>query len=128
MASSRKTPNLCERDTRQLWGTNLIHPLARDVKDILLTRKRQLTSGISYSSRKAWQSVEFHLIKCAKRLKGQICKKSPFFRVLWDFPCYVQCLYSLPYENIVFNDKVCWLLKFFQDQSSRCRCSIAFFF
>jgi hypothetical protein len=23
----------------------------------------------------AWQSVELHLIKCAKRLKGQICKK-----------------------------------------------------
>jgi hypothetical protein len=43
MASSRKTPTLCERDTRQLWGTNLIHPLARDVKDTLLTRKRQLT-------------------------------------------------------------------------------------
>jgi hypothetical protein len=37
MASSRKTPTLCERDTRQLRGTNLIHPLARDVKDTLLT-------------------------------------------------------------------------------------------
>jgi hypothetical protein len=37
MASSRKTPTSCERDTRQLWGTNLIHPLARDVKDTLLT-------------------------------------------------------------------------------------------
>ena len=43
MASSRKTPTLCERDTRQLLGTNLIHPLARDVKDTLLTRERQLT-------------------------------------------------------------------------------------
>ena len=43
MASSRKTPALCERDTRQLLGTNLIHPLARDVKDALLARKRQLT-------------------------------------------------------------------------------------
>ena len=43
MASSRKTSTLCERDTRELWGTNLIHPLARDVKDTLLTRKRQLT-------------------------------------------------------------------------------------
>jgi hypothetical protein len=40
MASSRKTPTLCERDTRQLWGTNLIHPLARDVKDTLLTIKK----------------------------------------------------------------------------------------
>jgi hypothetical protein len=30
------------------------------------------------------------------------------------------------YENIVFNDKVCWLLTFFQDQSSGCRCSTAF--
>jgi hypothetical protein len=38
-----KTPTLCERDTRQLLGTNLIHPLARDVKDTLLTRERQLT-------------------------------------------------------------------------------------
>jgi hypothetical protein len=73
----------------------------------------------------AWQSVEFHLIKCAKRLKGQICKKPPFFRVLWDCSCYVKSLYSLPYENIVFNDKVCLLLTFFQDQSSGCRCSIA---
>jgi hypothetical protein len=35
MTSSRKTPTLCERDTRQLWGTNLIHPLARDVKNTL---------------------------------------------------------------------------------------------
>jgi hypothetical protein len=43
MASSRKTPTLCERDTRQLLGTNLIHPLAWDVKDTLLTRERQLT-------------------------------------------------------------------------------------
>jgi hypothetical protein len=44
MASSRKTPTLCERNTRQLWGTNLIHPLTREVKDTLLTRKRQLTA------------------------------------------------------------------------------------
>ena len=44
MASSRKTPTLCERDIRQLCGTNLIHPLARDVKATLLTRKRQLTA------------------------------------------------------------------------------------
>jgi hypothetical protein len=36
MASSRKTPTSCERDPRQLWGTNLIHPLAQDV----VTRKR----------------------------------------------------------------------------------------
>jgi hypothetical protein len=35
MASSRKTLTLCERDTRQLRGTNLIHPLARDVKDTI---------------------------------------------------------------------------------------------
>jgi hypothetical protein len=55
----------------------------------------------------AWQSVELHLIKCANRLKGQICKKPTFFGVLWDCSCYVQSLYSLPYENIVFNDKVC---------------------
>jgi hypothetical protein len=47
--------------------------------------------------------------------------EAPFFRVLWDFSCYVQSLYSLPYENIVFNDKVYWLLTFFQDQFSRCR-------
>jgi hypothetical protein len=44
MASSRKTRNSCERDTRQLRGTNLIHPLARDVKDTLLTPKRQPTA------------------------------------------------------------------------------------
>ena len=50
MASSRKTPTLCERDTRQLWGTNLIHPLARDVKDTPLTRKRQLTADYDSSS------------------------------------------------------------------------------
>jgi hypothetical protein len=50
MASSRKTPTLCKRDTRQLWGTNLIHPLARDVKDTLLTRKRQLTADSDSSS------------------------------------------------------------------------------
>ena len=41
MATSKKTPTLCERDTR---GMNLIHPLARDVKDTLLTRRRQLTA------------------------------------------------------------------------------------
>jgi hypothetical protein len=34
MASSRKTPTLCERDTRQLWGTNLIQPLARESHEI----------------------------------------------------------------------------------------------
>ena len=34
---------------------------------------------------------------------------------------------SLPYENIALNDKVCWLLNIFQDQSSGCRCSIGFF-
>jgi hypothetical protein len=50
MASSRKTPTLCERDTRQLWGTNLIHPLARDVKDTPLTRKRQLTADYNSNS------------------------------------------------------------------------------
>ena len=44
MASSRKTPTLCERNTRKLWGTNLIRPFSRDVKDTLLTRKRQLTA------------------------------------------------------------------------------------
>jgi hypothetical protein len=44
MASSRKTPTLCETDTRQVWGTNVIHPLARDVKNTLITRKRQLTA------------------------------------------------------------------------------------
>ena len=47
-----------------------------------------------------------------------MCKKPPFFRVLWDFSCYmyVQSLYSLPYENIVSNDQVCCLLNFFQDK------------
>ena len=50
MASSRKTPTLCERDTRQLRGTNLIHPLARDAKDTLLTRKRQLTADSDRNS------------------------------------------------------------------------------
>ena len=50
MASSRKTPTLCERDTRQLLGTNLIHPLARDVKDTLLTRKRKLTADSDSNS------------------------------------------------------------------------------
>ena len=31
-------------------GTNLIHPLERDVKDILLTRKRQLTADSDSNS------------------------------------------------------------------------------
>ena len=44
MASSRKTPTLCERNTRKLRGTNLIRPFSRDVKDTLLTRNRQLTA------------------------------------------------------------------------------------
>jgi hypothetical protein len=50
MAPFRKTVTLCERDTRQLWGTNLIHPLARDVKNTLLTRKRQLTADSDSNS------------------------------------------------------------------------------
>ena len=50
MAFSRKTPTLCERDTRQLRGTNLIHPLARDLKDTLLTRKRQLSTDSDSNS------------------------------------------------------------------------------
>jgi hypothetical protein len=32
------------------WGTNLIHPLARDVKDALLTRIRQLTADADSKS------------------------------------------------------------------------------
>jgi hypothetical protein len=47
MASSRKTPTLCERATRQLWGTNLIHSLARDTP---LTRNRQLTADSDSNS------------------------------------------------------------------------------
>jgi hypothetical protein len=31
-------------------GTNLIHPLARDVKDTLLTRKRQFTADSDSNS------------------------------------------------------------------------------
>ena len=50
MASSRKTPTLCERDTRQLRGTNLIHPLARDIKDTLLTRKKQVAEDSDSNS------------------------------------------------------------------------------
>jgi hypothetical protein len=45
----------------------------------------------------AWQSVKFHLIKCANRLKDQICKKPTygiFLATLND-----QSLYSLPYEE-----------------------------
>jgi hypothetical protein len=39
----------------------------------------------------------------------------------------IPIFFNLPYENIVFNDKVCLLLlKFFKDHSSGCRCSIAF--
>jgi hypothetical protein len=51
-------------------------------------------------------------------------RKFNFFRALCDFSCNVQSLYSLPYEHIVFNDNVCWLLTFFQD--SLCRCSARF--
>jgi hypothetical protein len=50
MAFSRKTPTLCKRNARQLGGTNLIHPLARDVKDTLLTRKRQLSADYDSNS------------------------------------------------------------------------------
>jgi hypothetical protein len=50
MAFSRKTPTLCERDTRELRGMNLIHPLARDVKDTLITRKRQLSADSDSNS------------------------------------------------------------------------------
>jgi hypothetical protein len=40
MVSSRKTPTLCERDIWQLWGTHLIHPLARDgMIALIVTRK-----------------------------------------------------------------------------------------
>jgi len=52
---------------------------------------------ILFFKKNVWQRIEFHLIKCANRLKGQICKKIPFFRVLLDFSCYVQSLYSLAY-------------------------------
>jgi hypothetical protein len=71
--------------------------------------KEPVDWGYRILQKNAWQSVGFHLIKCANRLKGQICKKPTFFRVLWDCSCYVHSLYSLLYENIVFNDKVCWL-------------------
>ena len=30
-----------------------------------------------------------------------------YFSSSMGFSCYVQSLYSLPYANIVFNDKVC---------------------
>jgi hypothetical protein len=38
---------------------------------------------------------------------GGLGISSFYVRILWDFSCYVQSLYSLPYGNIVFNDKVC---------------------
>ena len=37
-----------------------------------------------------------------------------------------QLLFNDKLKNIVFNDKVCWLLTFFQDQSSGCRFFTAF--
>ena len=51
---------------------------------------------ISYSSRKIRGSAYFHLIKCANRLKGQICKKPPFSEVYGIFlaTLNVQSLYS----------------------------------
>ena len=56
---------------------------------------------ISYSLKNAWQSVEFHLIKCANRLKGQICKKPLFseFYGIFLATLNVQSLYSLPEEE-----------------------------
>ena len=64
--------------------------------------------GISYSSRKMCGKVlNFILIKCAYRFKGQICKKpsfSEFYGIVLAI-CYVQSLYYFPYENIVFNDQ-----------------------
>jgi hypothetical protein len=47
--------------------------------------------GISYK-KNAWYSVEFHLIKCANRLKGQICKIPPFFRA---------CFLLLPVRSVL---------------------------
>jgi len=41
---------ICERGTRNLWGTNLIHPLGRDVNDTLIALKRQLTTDSDSNS------------------------------------------------------------------------------
>jgi hypothetical protein len=64
--------------------------------------------GISYSSRKIRGKV-LNIIQ----LNVQIDWKAKYARNP-PFSCYVQFPYSLPYENIVFNDKVSWLLKFSQ--------------
>ena len=61
----------------------------------------------------------------AKRCSIQVMKELAD----WGYPILqVLCSSSMGFFlYIVFNDKVCWLLKIFQDQSSGCRCTIAFF-
>ena len=73
MTSSRKTPTLCAGDTRQLCGTNLIHSLARDAKDTLLTRKRQLTAD-SDSNSLIWirHSLQARIASMHKHVHVQI--------------------------------------------------------
>jgi hypothetical protein len=78
MAFTRKTPTLCERDTRQLWWTNLIHPLARDVKDTLLTRKRQLSADFDSNCVAAMSLCMIVLIVTRKRGDGR------YYFALWQ--------------------------------------------
>ena len=63
--------------------------------------KDSAIEDIIFLKKNPWQSVEFHLINCANRLKGQICKKPPFSEVYGIFlaTLNIQSLYSLPYEE-----------------------------
>jgi hypothetical protein len=84
------------RYTRQLWRTNLIHPLARDVKSTLLTRKRQLTSDSDSNSliwnrqghecSQIWKlSGNFKLIQCIKKCRdflGRDISGTTFFSLI----------------------------------------------
>jgi hypothetical protein len=89
--------------------------------------KEPVDWGYRILQQNAWQSVGFHLIKCANRLKGQICKKPTFFRVLWDCSLVRSIPVFFAIWKYRFNDKACWLLKYFQDHSLGCCCSIAYF-
>ena len=83
-------------------------------------------SGYPILQENAWQSVEFHLIKYANRLKGQICKKPPplfseFYGIfLATFNLCILCHMKISYLMIKSVD--CYNFP----RSSGCRCSIAF--
>ena len=53
--------------------------------------KEPRIGDIIFFKKNAWYSVEFHLIKCANRLKGQICKIPPLFPSLFSSSSRKEC-------------------------------------